>query len=102
MFLGGGFVMKVIESVSDWKLVQQCSGRGNGNKGCSRSLLMGADDLYFNVIEHKNKGVIFAEERYISFCGPVCGVETDIDKLPYYVIHYMETNYSPKKKKRLL
>jgi len=98
--------MKVIECVEDFKdyvLIERCTGRGNGDNGCSSRLLVLAADLYYtyNPMSSGLKGV---NVHKVSFCCPVCGVETDVsDKIPFEVSVYMTSVNAPKRvKKRLL
>ncbi len=72
--------MKVIEKGEGWSIEVKCTGKGNGDGGCSSILMVEKDDIrYYTWVAWYGD----RECCYTIKC-PVCGVETDIpeSKIP--------------------
>ena len=64
-----------------WAKELKCTGAGNGDGGCGAILLVEQDDLY-----ETSKGYCDGTtDRYVTFMCSACGVETDVNGVPYNV-----------------
>ena len=73
--------MKVIKAgknpdIHEWSAEFECTGYGNGGKGCGAVLLVTESDLYRTASSHYDG----SNESYITFMCPQCGVETDVTR----------------------
>jgi hypothetical protein len=68
--------MKVLREGKSWLLEHDCSGFGNGGKGCGALLGIGREDLYyFRGLPGDSWG---SREAAVMFKCPCCGQVTDL------------------------
>ena len=75
--------MKVIKEGNgqkEWTTKATCTGKGNGGGGCGAKLLVAKSDLYRTYSHARDE-----TETYVTFKCVSCGVETDIQNVPYNI-----------------
>jgi hypothetical protein len=83
--------MEVIER-KNWKLDHDCTGSGNGGKGCGSRLRVSRDDLrYWPGVDSDSWG---QSDPAVGFKCPVCGSVTDLDKSQWPVRHQALTPFT--------
>ena len=73
-----------------WMKGFKCSGDGNGGNGCGAPLLVSQADFYrkpTSLREREATGYI----KKMTFCCPLCGVETDVDS-PHLILFELFTH----------
>jgi len=76
--------MKVIEPgrpQEGWSKEVLCTGKGNGNGGCSARLLVEQPDLFLTY--HSSRE---GQTTYVTFKCCECGVLTDIEDFPRHLV----------------
>ncbi|MBI5654160.1 hypothetical protein HZC53_00680 [Candidatus Uhrbacteria bacterium] len=72
--------MRILEKGPGWSVECVCTGKGNGGAGCGSKLLVEKGDLYQT--SHSDYGG--GTDYFVTFCCPVCGVETDAEGTPFH------------------
>jgi hypothetical protein len=79
--------MKVLVKNSEkWKKEVVCTGKGNGGLGCKSVLEIEAEDLY----KTQNCDYRGDCDVYSTITCPECGVETDVEGIPYKIQQKLE------------
>jgi predicted RNA-binding Zn-ribbon protein involved in translation (DUF1610 family) len=71
-------VLKKGRKQKGWAEEYNCTGKGNGHGGCGARLLIEQGDVYMTYSSD-----MYETESHHTFACPECGVETDIDRVPF-------------------
>ena len=80
--------MEIIEkgrTQKGWTKEFICTGEGKGGGGCGAKLLVSEEDLY----ETRDDYYLGDPTYYTTFSCPCCGVQTDIENVPYSILRKM-------------
>jgi hypothetical protein len=90
--------MRILERKDGWFIEQICTGKGNGDGGCTSRLAVEKEDIYVT----SSSDYIGDIDYYYTFRCPVCGVETDIKNsdIPYSIKRESLERYKAKRLSR--
>jgi hypothetical protein len=72
-------ILKAGKPVKSWSKECVCTGKGNKSGGCRALLLVEKTDLFQTYRSYMGR----EEEIFVTFCCPICGVDTDIQPPPF-------------------